>query len=120
MKTALKRKKSGGFALMALMACLVTILVVFAGLMYWVTTNARQMQRNRTFTSTQAAAEGATEVVFAHMDRDYLYGTLNDISNYVDLAPYMTNWPVQYNFDVNVNLGQASSSLAYLSSQYTN
>ncbi len=119
MKASLKREKSG-FALIALMACLVTIMLVFAGLMYWVMTNARQMQRNRTFTTTQAAAEGATEVVFAHMDRDYLYGTLNDISNYVDLAPYMTNWPVQYAFDVNVNLGQASSALAYLSSQYTN
>lgn len=105
---------------MALMACLVAIMIVFAGLMYWVMTNARQMQRNRTFTSTQAAAEGATEVIFAHMDRDYLYGNLNSISNYVDLTPYMTNWPVQYTFDVNVSIGQSSSALAYLSSQYTN
>jgi hypothetical protein len=119
MKISLKREKSG-FALIALMACLVTIMLVFAGLMYWVMTNARQMQRNRTFTSTQAAAEGATEVIFAHMDRDYLYGNLNSISNYVDLAPYMTNWPVQYSFDVNVDVGQSSSALAYLSSQYTN
>ena len=119
MKTSLKREKSG-FALIALMACLVTIMLVFAGLMYWVMTNARQMQRNKTFTTTQAAAEGATEVVFAHMDRDYLYGNLNSISNYVDLAPYMTNWPVQYTFDVNIGIGQPSSALAYLSSQYTN
>ncbi|HTR40534.1 MAG TPA: hypothetical protein VMH87_02800 [Pseudomonadales bacterium] len=120
MKTSLIRKKSGGFALIALMACLVTIMLVFAGLMYWVMTNARQMGRNRAFTATQAAAEGATEVVFAHMDRDYLYGNLNSISNYVDLAPYMTNWPVQYTFDVNVDIGEPTAVLSFLSSQYTN
>jgi hypothetical protein len=120
MKISSKWDKSGAFALLALMACLVIIMLVFASLMYWVMSNARQMQKNKTFTTSQAAAEGASEVVFAHMDRDYLYGNLNSVANYEELEPNMTNWPVTYSYDVSVNLGPQVDILSYLGSQYTN
>src|ERR1700722_4870300 len=101
MKLSSIRKKSAAFALIALMMSLGIILMVFAGLMYWVSTNAKQIGRNQSFVSSEAAAEGATEVIFAHMDRDYLYGTLSPNVNYYEaFLPGMTNWPVQYSYNV--------------------
>lgn len=105
---------------MAMMGCLVVLLVVFTGAMYWVMTNAKQERKNQEFIASEAAAEGATELIFANMDHDYLYANLLGASNYVTLAPNVTTWPVSYNFDVGVNIGVQAAVLSYLSSQYTN
>lgn len=103
------------------MCSLAVMLLVFAGVMYWISSNGKQLRRNQTFMSSQAAAEGATEMVFAQMDRDYLFGTLNSsVAGYQALAPITTNWPVQYTFNVNVSEGQQSATLQYLNNQYTN
>jgi hypothetical protein len=120
MNTAFAFKKSGAFALIALMASIVVILIVFSGVMYWVTSNGIQLAKNEAFTDSEAAAEGASEIVFAHMDRDYLYGNLASVSNYQADLPSMTGWPQTYNFSVNVNLGPQSQVFQYLGSQYTN
>ena len=120
MKTASAPQKSGAFALIAMLASLVVILIVFSGVMFWVTSNGQQLEKNEAFTDSEAAAEGASEVVFAHMDRDYLYGNLASISNYQADIPSLTGWPQTYNFSVNVNLGAQSQVLQYLGSQYTN
>jgi hypothetical protein len=118
-KTSSPSKKFvGGFALLALLACLLIILIVFGAVLVWVTTNAKQMQRNQQFTSSEAAAEGASEIIFAHMDRDYLYGNLNALTNYENLTPVMIGWPVQYTFDENITLGAQSVQLQSLGSQY--
>lgn len=120
MKTSSTSKKfETGFALLSLLACLLIILIVFAAVLVWVTTNAKQMQRNQQFTASEAAAEGASEIVFAHMDRDYLYGSLNSLANYENLSPVMAGWPVQYTFDENITLGpQVTNELQSLGSQY--
>jgi hypothetical protein len=108
-----------GFALLSLLACLLIILIVFAAVLVWVTSNAKQMQRNQQFTASEAAAEGASEIIFAHMDRDYLYGSLNSLANYENLSPVMAGWPVQYTFDENITLGpQVTNALQSLGSQY--
>lgn len=114
-------KKSRGFALITLMACLVVILIVFSGAMYWVMTNAKQQRMNQYFTASEAAAEGGTEVIFAHMDRDYLYGSLDQTaSNYISLTPDTTTWPVLYTFNTEIDMGPEVNVLSYLGSQYTN
>lgn len=121
MNLSLPKKKSGGFALIALMASIVVILIVFSGAMYWVMSNAKQERKNQEFTTSEAAAEGATEVIFAHMDRDYLYGNLDSTaSNYISLTPTMTTWPVQYTYNSEIDMGAAAMVLSYLGSEYPN
>ncbi len=102
--------------------CAITVLlVVFAGIMAWISTNGKQTRRNQIFTSSQAAAEAAAEMVFAQMDHDYLYDALSqDASLYEEMNPVTTNWPVQYTFNVNVSVGQQATNLQYLINQYTN
>lgn len=102
------------------MAALIVILVVFTGVMLWISTNGKQTLQNETFTTSEAAAEGATEMAFSAMDRDYLYGSLNSASNYDLLIPSMTNWPVQYKFNLSVTEDNQSSMEQPLGSQYQN
>jgi len=120
MKVSCQFRKADGLALLATMCALAVMLVVFAGVMVWISTNGKQLRRNQTFMSSQAAAEAATEMVFAQMDRDYLFQSLNPASSYQSLTPVTTSWPVQYTFNVNVNEGTQSGTLQYLNNQYTN
>lgn len=121
MKTSFTREdRRGGFALIAMMASLVVILIVFAGIMFWLTTNGNQVQHNETYINSEAAAEGATEMIFSQMDRDFLYQSLNPSSVYQALTPSLTGWPVSYTFNVSVTEGTQSTVLQYLSNQYTN
>lgn len=118
MEILITRKTHCGFALIAMMACLLVILMVFSGLIYWVTTNARQSARNQAFINSEAAAEGASEVIFSHLDDDYLYGNLGTTNSYLNLFPVMTNWPVQYAYNVYVNIGNQAPFLQPLGSEY--
>lgn len=102
------------------MCALAVMLLVYAGVMYWISTNGKQLRRNQVFLSSQAAAEGATEMVFSQMDRDYLFGTLANASVYQALAPSTTNWPVSYTFNVNIAEGTQSATLQALDNQYAN
>ena len=121
MKISFKFRQANGIALMATLCAIAIMLIVFAGIMVWISTNGKQTRRNQIFTSSQAAAEAATEMVFAQMDRDYLYNVLNqDPAAYEAMNPVTTNWPVQYTFNVDVNVGQQSETLQYLINQYTN
>jgi hypothetical protein len=121
MKILSQVRKSHGLALLATMCALAVMLLIFVGVMCWISSNGKQLRGNQTFMSSQAAAEGATEMVFAQMDRDYLFGSLNsDVSGYETLYPLSSNWPVQYTFRVNVTEGQQSATLQYLNNQYTN
>lgn len=106
---------------MSLLCALVVILIVFAGVMHWVASNSAQTRKNEIFTSSEAAAEGASELIFAHMDRDFIYGSINTSSNYYSaFLPSTNNWPVQYTFNANVTMGSQITNLSYLGSQYTN
>ncbi|HEY1788520.1 MAG TPA: hypothetical protein VGJ73_10210, partial [Verrucomicrobiae bacterium] len=120
MKVSSSSHKSDGLALLATMCSLAVMLLVFAGIMYWIASNGKQLRRNQVFMSSQGAAEGETEMIFAQMDRDYLFQSLNPAASYNSLAPITTNWPVQYTFNVNINEGQQSGTLQYLINQYTN
>lgn len=122
MKTPLQFLKSReGFVLIVMMASLVVILTVFAGVMVWISTNGSQTQHNQAFMSSEAAAEGATELIYAQMDQDYLYHSLSSSSStYSSLTPNTTGWPVQYTFSNTVTIASQSSTLTTLGSQYAN
>jgi type II secretory pathway pseudopilin PulG len=120
MKSSPLPKKSRAFALMALLCAITVILVVFAGVMYWVATNSQQMRKNEVFTTSESAAEAMSEYVFGNMDRDYLYGNLNSANYYQSLTLTTNNWPVLYNFNISVSSGPVVTNLQYLDSQYTN
>jgi len=106
---------------MTTLCAIVVLLIVFAGIMIWVSSNGKQTRRNQIFTSSEAAAEGASEMVFSSMDHDYLYGTLNqDVSAYEGMTPITTNWPVQYTFSINVIEGVQSHTLETMDTIYTN
>jgi type II secretory pathway pseudopilin PulG len=117
------RKPGAGFALLAMLCSLIIILIVFASVMYWISTNSKQMKENQQYIASEAAAEGATEDIFAHMDRDYLYGNLDTSNDYALDLPTTTNiWPVTYSFDASVAIGlqSATNGLQYLGAIYTN
>jgi hypothetical protein len=136
MQTKLTPFRSGsrGYALLITMIFVAVLLVIFASMMMWVSTNARINQRNNQFNMSEAAAEAATERVLAPMERDFLSQTLaTNASTYATLDPGETNydgtpWPVQYIFsDANGTTGQISvlhgnpvSVLQPLGSQYAN
>lgn len=90
--------RPAGFALIVIMCFLAFSLIVFASMMYWVSSNAKITLRNNAFNQAEGAAESATETVLAPMIRDYAYGALNPASSYTGTVPDQTGWPIGYNF----------------------
>ncbi|MGA2246887.1 MAG: hypothetical protein ABSH48_17985 [Verrucomicrobiota bacterium] len=122
-----------GYSLLITMVFLAVVLMVFASMMYWVSSGARVSQQNNQYTMSEAAAEAAAERALAQMMRDYLSQTLTNASYYASLQFGQTNcdgspWPIQYVFsDINGNAGQISvlpgvvqSVLQPLGSEYAN
>ncbi|HTY89158.1 MAG TPA: hypothetical protein VMB80_17050 [Candidatus Acidoferrum sp.] len=105
------RRNQAGYALALTLSFLVVSLIIFAAVMYWVTSSARVSSRNNLFNASQAAAQGATEVAISAMDRDFIYGSLNPSNLYMALVTNIdqTSWPVKYKFsDTNGNANQLS------------
>ena len=105
------RRNQSGYALAITLTFLVVTLIIFAAIMYWVTTSARVSNRNNLFNISQAAAQGATEVAISAMDRDFIYGSLNPSNLYMTLVTNIdqSTWPVKFTFsDTNGNANQLS------------
>ena len=108
------RSRRQAYALLITMIFLAVSLVVFASMMYSVSSNAKVNQRNNQYNMSQAAAEAATERVLAPMMRDYLSQSLTSATYYASLQVSQTNsdgtpWPVQYTFsDAGGNAGRIS------------
>ncbi len=92
-------RRPSGFALIMIMCFLAVSLIVFASMMYWVSSNAKITLRNNAFNTAEAASESADEVQLASMLRDYAFGgALNPASSYTSLMPDQTGWPIGYVF----------------------
>jgi flagellar basal body-associated protein FliL len=77
MKISISQKSErSGFALLMVLFTLVAMIMVFASTMMWMSSSVKQTAENTMFTTSQAAAEGATEMAFAEMDRDFLLNVL--------------------------------------------
>jgi hypothetical protein len=96
------RSASAGYALMLTLLFISVTLLVLAGLGHWTFTESAVTARNNAFNGSVAAAEGATEVVIARMDQDFLHQTLStSVAGYSGILPgtLVTNgWPADYQF----------------------
>ena len=125
-------RQQSGYGLLVVMALLVVLLIVFASMLSWSTSNARITGRNNLFNQSENAAESATENIMAYMMRDFNYGNLGTAATYNTNFPPTNGWPVYFQFSAtngdptaaanvaaSVAIGQLSTSATNLSSQFT-
>ena len=128
---SLRRRCQSGYGLLVVMALLVVLLIVFASLLSWSTTNARLTARNNLFNQSENAAESATENILAYMMRDFSYGNLGPAATYYTNFPPTNGWPAYFQFSAtngdpsaganvaaSVYIGQQSTSATNLGSQF--
>jgi hypothetical protein len=100
--TQLPQRFNRGYALILTLGFVAISVLILASLGRWNTTSTTITARNNAFNSTVAAAEGATEVVIAQMNYDFLHQALvNNINNYNTLLPsglIANDWPATYEF----------------------
>jgi hypothetical protein len=95
------RPTAAGYALLVTMTFLGIMLVLLASVMSWTSRESRLTARNNLYNSDIAAAEAATEMVIAQMDRDFIYQSVNpDLNQYRIITPdaLQSSWPVQFQF----------------------
>jgi hypothetical protein len=129
------RRNRGGYALIIIMLFLGVCMVVFASIMYWVSSSAYVTARNNQFNMSEAAAEAATEKVLSQMNYDYVAQSLSNSAAYYGStfipgqATDQASWPIQYVYSdtnvpanqnqISVYLGSWSTNTVPLNSQYT-
>jgi hypothetical protein len=120
--------------LIIIMCFLGVCLVVFASVMYWISSSSYVTTRNNQFNMSEAAAEAATEKVLSQMNYEYVAQSLSNNGAYYgsSFVPSQTNdqasWPIKYVYSatngaanqISVNLGVWSTYTVPLGSQYTN
>jgi len=108
------QRKQSGWILAVTMTFLLVTLIVFASIMYWVTSSARVTQRNNLFNVSEAAAQGAAESAVTAMNRDFISQNINPASVYQTSVTNIdqTSWPVKFTFsDTNGNANQIYVSI---------
>jgi hypothetical protein len=108
------RQNQSGFILTVTLTFLLVTLIIFASIMYWVTSSARVTQQNNLFNISQAAAQAAAEITIAQMDRDFIYQSINNSNVYMPLVVNIdqSSWPVKFKFsDTNGTANQINVSI---------
>jgi hypothetical protein len=117
--------------MMITLCFLIVTLVVFASIMYWVSSNSHVTARNNQFNMSEAAAEAAAEKVLSQMNYDYVAQSLTNGGAYygtkIPNTNDMASWPIQYVYSatngnqgqISVNIGQWTTNSVPLNSQYT-
>jgi hypothetical protein len=116
------RRRQSGYGLLVVMGLLVILLIVFASLLNWSTSNARITARNIVFNESENGAESATENIMASMMRDFNYGSLGTAATYQTNFPPTNGWPVYFQFSATNGDPSASASVAasvYIGQQST-
>jgi hypothetical protein len=123
------RRNAGGYALTLTIILAGVMLMVFASMLLWVSSNSTVTLRNNQFNMSQAAAEAATERVLSQMDRDFISQSISNASVYQSLPGTISQsgWPIQYEFgdgtnyngSIVVSLGTPTTNTVPLNSQYT-
>jgi hypothetical protein len=102
-----------GYALTLVLCFLLVALIVFARVAYWSSSNAKIVGRNNLFNQTEMAAESATELAIATMQRDFTFQSLSSVNTYSSILPNQTNWPIQFQFsDTNGTANQITVSVS--------
>jgi len=127
-----KQRNRRGYALIIIMCFLVVCLVVFASMMYWISSNSSVTSRNNQFNMSEAAAEAATEKVLSQMNYNYVAQSLSNSATYYGstfipgLTTDQASWPVKYVYSdtngvtnqITVSMGSWSTNTQPLNSQY--
>ncbi|HZL42185.1 MAG TPA: hypothetical protein VFD66_02760 [Verrucomicrobiae bacterium] len=120
--------RDAAYALLVTMGVVGMMLVLLASVLAWGARESSLTTRNNLYNASLAAAEGATEMVIAQMNRDFLCQSVNaDLGFYRNLTPgtIQGTWPLQFEFgdgagDVNqtgvISLGPAT--VTNLNSQF--
>jgi len=123
-----------GYALIIILLSLAFMLIIFASMMYWTSSNSTVTARNNQFNMSEAAAEAATEKVLGQMNFDYVAQCLSNNETYYGtqflptLANEQASWPIKYVYSgtnggsdqISVHLGEWTTNTVPLGSQYTN
>ena len=129
MKTCLKHPKNScaGYSLITVMAIGGVSLGLYASVAKWATVSASLNERNNTYVSSLAAAEGATEQALSYMARDFANQSYDpaNLTGYQSLVP-TNDWAAKYQFSDNaggLNQTYVSSSstmvMTNLNSQFS-
>src|SRR5262245_58773672 len=102
MRIQLKLQTRQGYALVLTLLFITVAMVLMSSIGRWASSSALTTARNNVYVSTTAAAEAATEVVIAQMNRDFLRQTLSkDPNAYDKILPttfIQKGWPLDYRF----------------------
>lgn len=102
MKIALRPlHREGGYVLLLTLCFLAIMLAILASASRLTYTQVGITYRNNLHNSAVAAAEAATEMVIARMNRDFLHQSVNpDLDVYRSLTPesLQSEWPLQFEF----------------------
>jgi len=126
------RPRRQGYALLIVLCFLVVVLLVFASMMYWISSNSTVTARNNQFNMSEAAAEAATEKVLSQMNFDFIHQTFSNSATYYATAfipnsAAQASWPIQYVYSdtngvtnqITVVFGQWTTNTVPLNSQFT-
>ncbi len=125
-------RNNGGYALLITLLFLFVSLIVFASMMFWISSNSKVTSRNNQFNLSEAAAEAAAEKVLSQMNYDFIAQSISNSGTYYGstFIPDQTNdqasWPVKYVFSdtngvqdqISVNIGPWTTNTVPLLSQY--
>src|SRR4051812_40130740 len=93
------RRNSRGYALAITLVFLGIMLAILASVTRLTYVQSGLTSRNNLYNASVAAAEAASEMVIAQMDRDFIYQSVNpDLNVYRSLTPssVQENWPMQF------------------------
>jgi hypothetical protein len=124
-------RAQAGYGLIVVMLSLGIMILLFASVISWSSSNAKITIRNNLFNESENAAESATENILANMMNDFNQGNLNSASYYASIFPQTNGWPIYYqfsctngdpnsssNYAASVWIGSISTSATNLDSQF--
>src|ERR1044071_8629479 len=98
LKSHRRRHRKQGYALLITLVFLGIALMFLANVSRWTYTEAGITGRNHLYNHAVTAAESATEMLIARMDRDFISQSVNpDLNVYRNLTPssLQSSWPIQ-------------------------
>ena len=99
MKPQRKKNPDQASSLITVMVMAAASVAICAGAVKWTTTTSLLNDRNNTYNSAVAAAEGASEKVLSYLERDFLNQSYDpaNLNGYQSLVPSQ-DWAVGYQF----------------------
>ena len=91
-----------GYALIIILLSLAIMLIVFANMMYWTSSDSKVTARNNNFNMSKPPRKPPSEKVLSQMTYDYISQSLSNNTTYysTQFIPTLTNeqanWPIQY------------------------